>query len=85
MSRIAVHPKVGYLNTEFTICVTPDANTNTGINRIEIYRNNISVKGIDEGEIGLVKTIDNINCDTIKLKLESAGLYNICAEMIVCV
>lgn len=79
MSKIAVHPNVGYLNTEFTICVIPDANTNTGINRIEIYRNNISVKGIDEGEIGLVKTIDNINCDTIKLKLESAGLYNICA------
>lgn len=78
MSRIAVHPKVGYLNTEFTICVIPDANTNTEINRIEIYRNNISVKGIDEGEIGLVKTIDNINGDTIKIKLESAGLYNIC-------
>lgn len=36
MSRIAVLPKVGYLNTKFTICVIPDVNTNTEINRIEI-------------------------------------------------
>jgi hypothetical protein len=24
MSKIAVHPNVGYLNTEYTICVIPD-------------------------------------------------------------
>lgn len=78
MSTVAVHPNVGYLNTEFTICIIPDANTNKDINRIEIYRNNISVKGIDKGRIELVKTIDNISGDTIKIKLESAGLYDIC-------